>query len=71
MRLFSLVLGTSNGLLGTSKVPFKDFDLNSFLTRVRKLFKGGNYSREETIHRNTVFSLQAPGLQCRSVLPCS
>ena len=24
-------------------------DLNSFLTRVRKLFKGGNYSREETI----------------------
>ena len=28
--------------------------LNSFLTRVRKLFKGGNYSREETINGNTV-----------------
>ena len=27
--------------------------LNSFLTRVRKLFKGRNYSREETIRGNT------------------
>ena len=25
-------------------------NLNGFLTRVRKLFKGGNYSREETIY---------------------
>ena len=30
-------------------------NLNSFLTRVRKLFKGGNYSREETFRGNTVF----------------
>ena len=29
-------------------------NLNSFLTRVRKLFKGGNYSREEIIRGNTV-----------------
>ena len=29
-------------------------NLNSFLTRVSKLFKAGNYSREETIRRNTV-----------------
>ena len=32
-------------------------NLNSFLTSERKLFKGGNYSREETIHRNTVFKI--------------
>ena len=30
-------------------------DLNSFLTRVRKLFKFGNYSREKTICGNTAF----------------
>ena len=29
-------------------------NLNSYLTRVRKLFKGGNYSREETIRGNMV-----------------
>ena len=29
-------------------------NLNSFHTRVRKLFKGGNYSREEAICGNTV-----------------
>ena len=29
-------------------------NLNSFLTRLRKLFKGGNYSREEIIRGNTV-----------------
>ena len=29
--------------------------MNSFLTRVGKLFKEGNYSREETIWGNTVF----------------
>ena len=29
-------------------------NLNSFLTRVRKVFKGGKYSREETIRGNTV-----------------
>ena len=27
-----------------------------YITRARKLFKGGNYSREETICRNTVIS---------------
>ena len=31
-------------------------NLNSFLTRVRKLFRGGNYSREETIRGNTVIN---------------
>ena len=31
--------------------------MNSFLTKVRKLFKGGKYSREETIWGNTVYSL--------------
>ena len=34
-------------------------NLNSFLTRVRKLFKGGNYSREETINGNTTFYIKA------------
>ena len=29
-------------------------NLNTFLTRLRKLFKRGNYSREETICGNTV-----------------
>ena len=29
-------------------------NVNSFLTRVQKLFKGGTYSREETIRGNTV-----------------
>ena len=29
-------------------------NLNSLLTRMRKLFKGGNCSREETIRGNTV-----------------
>jgi hypothetical protein len=31
-------------------------NLNTFLTRLRKLFKGGKYSREETIRENTVYS---------------
>ena len=30
-------------------------NMNSFLTRLRKLFKGGKYSREETIRGNTVY----------------
>ena len=33
-------------------------NLNSFVIRVRKLFKGGNYSREETIRGNTVCSIK-------------
>ena len=39
-------------------IPIKIFlcngNLISFLTRLRKLFKGGNYSREETICGNTL-----------------
>ena len=31
-----------------------DVNLNSLLTRVRKLFKSGNYSREETVCGNMV-----------------
>ena len=37
--------------------PLCNKNLNSFLTGVRKLFKGGKYSREETIWGNTVFHL--------------
>ena len=33
-------------------------NLNTFLTRLRKLFKRGNYSREETICGNTVYELE-------------
>ena len=32
-------------------------NLNSFLTRLQKLFKVGNYSREKTIHGNKVIFL--------------
>ena len=35
--------------------PFCNENLNSFLISVGKLFKGGNYSREETTCGNTVF----------------
>ena len=34
-------------------------DLWSQYIQVRKLFKGGNYSREETIRGNTVISIQS------------
>ena len=47
----------------TMKISFLlcNENLNSVLIRVQNLFKGGNYSREETVHRNTVH-------KCRSVL---
>ena len=37
--------------------PLCNKNLNSFLTEVRKLFKGGKYSREETIWGNTVVNI--------------
>ena len=39
----------------------------SFLTRVRKLFKGGNYSREETIQGNTLLLFRG-SMSTQSVL---
>ena len=38
--------------------PLYNKNLNSFLTGVRKVFKGGKYSREETIWGNTVHTFQ-------------
>ena len=39
--------------------PLCNKNLNSFLTEVRKLLKGGKYSREETIWGNTVYSFSS------------
>ena len=47
-------------------------NLNSFHTLVRKLFKGANYSREETIQGNTLASFFCKPLHCtkKSSLAC-
>ena len=65
---FELLKPWKSHIVSTLSFLLCNENLNRFFTRVRKLFKGGNYSKEETIRGNTVCikmeSIGSTGCQC-------